>query len=122
MRRRVLFLAIGLLALSCKKGKGEAALPPASALPAPQLPALEVAAEPTAASPQKGDQPAGELVGTGTLHPRAEAELGPKASGTLVEMKVEEGDTVKKGQVLFRLDASQSAIMVQAGARSAFFG
>jgi RND family efflux transporter MFP subunit len=112
MRRMVLVLAIGLLALSCKKNKGEAALPPPSALPPPQVPQLEVAAEPSAESAHKNDQASGDLVGTGTLHPRAEAELGPKASGTLVEIKVEEGDRVKKGQVLFRLDASQNAIMV----------
>ena len=40
-----------------------------------------------------------------TALPKHSAELGPKMSGTLTAVMVEEGDQVKKGQILFRLDA-----------------
>lgn len=56
---------------------------------------------------------ADHLSGTGTLKPRKEAKLGPKATGNLTSIRVDEGDTVKKGEVLFTLDASQAHIGVE---------
>ncbi|MGB0133078.1 efflux RND transporter periplasmic adaptor subunit, partial [Dokdonella sp.] len=43
--------------------------------------------------------------GTATLEPEGEAEVAAKISGVLLELLVEEGDQVKQGQVLARLDA-----------------
>ncbi len=40
-----------------------------------------------------------------TALPKHSAELGPKMSGTLTAVMVEEGERVKKGQQLFRLDS-----------------
>jgi RND family efflux transporter MFP subunit len=41
---------------------------------------------------------------TGTTLPIEEARVGAKVEGTITEIFVDEGDTVKKGQVLVRLD------------------
>ncbi len=46
----------------------------------------------------------------GTALPKHSAELGPKMNGTLTAVLAEEGDSVKKGQVLFRLDARTSRL------------
>jgi len=54
-----------------------------------------------------------QFSGTGTLYPRAEAQLGPKATGVLKSIRVEEGDSVKKNQVLFSLDSAQAGLGVQ---------
>ncbi|MCY1012944.1 efflux RND transporter periplasmic adaptor subunit [Nannocystis pusilla] len=48
----------------------------------------------------------------GTALPKQEAELGPRMSGTLATVDVEEGQMVKKGQVLFRLDARSTRLGV----------
>jgi RND family efflux transporter MFP subunit len=53
---------------------------------------------------------------TGTLYPRAEAQLAPNASGSIAEVRVEEGDRVKKGDVLFRLDTGDAELRRQQAA------
>lgn len=47
-----------------------------------------------------------EVMGTGTLEARISATISPKISGRIVEVLVDQGDRVKAGQVLFRLDDS----------------
>ena len=49
-------------------------------------------------------------------------DLGPKVSGRVIEMRVREGDRVKAGDLLLRLDLGETSIAVereQAGVRSA---
>ena len=41
---------------------------------------------------------------TGTTLPLAEARVGSKVEGTIQEILVDEGDRIKKGQVLIRLE------------------
>jgi RND family efflux transporter MFP subunit len=99
-----------VVASGCKKSGASERLPPTTG-------SLSVPAIPVAAA--SADAPAGaeELVASGTSGPVREAKLGPKASGVIAGMYVEEGDQVKKGQVLFRLDASTVALgIVQAQA------
>ncbi len=81
--------------------------PTSSALPKVNVPRLEAVAE--------GGQKLAEggLRGTGTLHPKQRAELAPKATGVIIKLGVEEGDAVKKGQLLFSLDSQQAALAVQ---------
>ena len=43
--------------------------------------------------------------GTGKVHPEIEVKVSPDISGEVVELTVEEGDTVRKGQVLARIYA-----------------
>ncbi|MFQ6618641.1 MAG: efflux RND transporter periplasmic adaptor subunit, partial [Fidelibacterota bacterium] len=41
---------------------------------------------------------------TGVIEPISQVEIKSKASGLIVELRVEEGDTVKKGDLIARLD------------------
>ena len=64
----------------------------------------------------------GDDDGTVRLNGRIEAplvDLGPKVSGRVVEMLVREGDRVKAGQVLARLDLGDSALSVERDAQGA---
>ncbi len=101
-------LVIAVAIAACGRSKSEANLPsPTSSAPSvPGLDALRAAA-PGSSAPS----PAGRE-GTGTLLPREQAELAPKVSGVITEMKVEEGDDVKKGQLLFRLDSADASLKI----------
>lgn len=44
------------------------------------------------------------ILSTGTLFPQHESKIGPKISGTIVKVYVDEGDRVKKGQTLAELE------------------
>jgi RND family efflux transporter MFP subunit len=104
---RLLF-ALTLLA-ACSKAEAEkSGLPPArpgGAAPTipgpPPKPGAVAVASPGAPVPVA--QGANSYVATAL--PKHSAELGPKMSGTLTAVMVEEGDRVKKGQQLFRLDS-----------------
>lgn len=98
---------------ACDKSSADkgALPPPSGVLPPPDVPVLADPAVSGSAASGNGQDHSGFRV-TGTLHPRAEAQLGPKASGVLAAISVEEGDTVKKGQLLFRIDASQARLAV----------
>ncbi len=48
--------------------------------------------------------------GTATLEPEAEADVVGKTSGILIKLLVEEGDTVKAGQALARLDSENARL------------
>jgi RND family efflux transporter MFP subunit len=80
-------------------------------LPAPAIPKIENAADLSGNS--AGNAKDDQYRGTGTLHARDEAELGPKASGVLTAITVDEGDRVKKGQLLFRLDSQQAGLSIK---------
>src|SRR5262249_37101379 len=74
------------------------------------------------AVPNRQTKPGPEVI---RLNGRLEAvsvDLGPKVAGRVVEMRVREGDRVKAGDLLLRLDLGDAAIAVardQAGVRSA---
>jgi len=107
-RKRV--IALGLMAMAaCGRGKGQQ-LPPAQGEGAPPLPALPNLAgksgEPTAVTATEGRT-------TGTTFPRAEAQLGPNSSGLIARINVAEGDRVRRGQVVFKLDDRDAALRVQ---------
>lgn len=110
MRSMALVSLVSTVALGCNQSKGEDALPPptGSGVPAPEIPKVAQLMEGAGGRADRG-----ALAVTGTLYARAEASLAPNASGTLRAVLVEEGDRVKRGQVLFRLDAEQAALSVQ---------
>ncbi|MGB5097913.1 MAG: biotin/lipoyl-binding protein, partial [Porticoccaceae bacterium] len=65
----------------------------------------------TAAVPSRG--PAVEAVyGSGIVEPEVMVAIGPKVSGRLQELAVDEGDAVRKGAVLARLDSRDLAATV----------
>jgi membrane fusion protein (multidrug efflux system) len=101
--------ALVVAAPGCKRE--DTGLPPAagSGVPAPDVPRVA-----PAASAEAGSTPASNsLVATGTTHPLHEAALAAKASGPLAAVLVDEGDRVKKGQQLFRVDISGAALQAQ---------
>lgn len=100
------FLALAPIAASCKKE--EAQLPPASGPEAPPLPKLPK----IAAKDRSGNVSPTEGKTTGTTYARQEAQIGPNIGGIMVELAVNEGDRVKKGDVLFRQDARDAQLQV----------
>jgi HlyD family secretion protein len=48
-----------------------------------------------------------EVMGTGTLEAKQKAIISPKISGRLQEVRVDQGDTVQAGDVLFQLDDTE---------------
>lgn len=111
----LLSAAIGLS--SCKKQ--EVQLPPAQgpgAAPLPALPEIpkddKAAAAARAAGAETTAVAATEGKTTGTTFPRAEAQLGPKGTGVIDKVLVNEGDRVRKGMVLFRLETRNAELGV----------
>jgi RND family efflux transporter MFP subunit len=112
-RPRIVPLVLaGLLVAACDSKEAEK----------PALPSSQASTPPTIPTPSKGAAPQpGIKAGSrdlsieryvGTALPKQEAELGPRMSGTLASVDVEEGQQVKKGQVLFRLDARSTRLGV----------
>jgi HlyD family secretion protein len=50
----------------------------------------------------------GEVMGTGTLEARVETTISPRIQERLVEVLADQGDTVRKGQLLARLDDAEA--------------
>ncbi len=97
-------LLAGLLA-GCSAGADKASLP---------APAAENAANVGVRVVQPQTQLDGGLVkATGRLVARNEANLGPKASGSIAALLVDVGDKVKKGEPMLRLDSTSAAIAVE---------
>ena len=107
----------------CKSKKPGSDLPSPTGSSPPAIPTLSGPGSSNGSAGSSGD--ADHLAGTGTLEPREKAELGPKVTGNITSIKVDEGDKVKKGQVLFTIDSSQEYIGVQqakAGVQAAQVG
>jgi RND family efflux transporter MFP subunit len=90
-------------------------MPPAKGAGAPARPALPDTAQP---EPSKtAEQPTADRT-TGTTEPIDKAEVAPSMSAIIASIAVEEGQKVKKGQLLFRLRGSDMSLRVDQ-ARSA---
>ena len=104
-------LMVAAVALAgCHEDSREAdrrALPPTTGSGAPALPRLPALAAP-AAAPTAAAASARKT--TGTLLPHAEVAVVAMASGVVVELTVDVGARVKKGQVLFRVDDRGAAL------------
>jgi RND family efflux transporter MFP subunit len=125
MTRIVLIATLSCLPLlmtGCKRSDAAEQLPPAIGSGAPALPTLPTLATNTADEIPMDNQ---VLRATGTTMALHQAELGPKMSGVLASVLVDEGDKVKKGQPLFRLEANTAALgakQAQAGLEQAKVG
>ncbi|MBA3545899.1 MAG: efflux RND transporter periplasmic adaptor subunit [Nannocystis sp.] len=109
-----LLLALTLLA-ACDGGEEKkSGLPPARpATGVPTIPGPPPKPGASATSPGSPAQVASSANRfVATALPKHSAELGPKMSGTLTAVMVEEGEKVKKGQQLFRLDARTTRLGV----------
>lgn len=108
--RSVLFaISLPVALAGCKHAEDPNALPPAQGPNAPAVPSAPKI-DSTSAESAVGDR---VLRATGTTQALKQAELGPKASGVLSAVLVEEGQPVKKGQPLFRLDATNPVLQVK---------
>lgn len=102
--------ALGLIGLlpACSKTDAAKDLPPANpSAAAPISSLLKATARADATEP-------GRLTASGSTRAVREADLSARASGTLVQLKVEEGDAVKKGQLLFQVDSRDAGLKVRA--------
>ncbi|MET0343586.1 MAG: efflux RND transporter periplasmic adaptor subunit [Polyangiales bacterium] len=59
------------------------------------------------------------VVATGTTEPARVADLGPQSNGRIGAVMVDEGDRVKAGAMLIRLDADEASLRVQQSTASA---
>jgi RND family efflux transporter MFP subunit len=105
-----ILLAAALTGACGKTQDGAASLPPASGEGAAPRAALPALAQPS------GDNAAADSTArttTGTTFPRASAQVAPNMSGVLAQIAVEEGDRVKKGDLLFRLRGEDFELRVR---------
>ena len=108
-------VAVALVTVSlggCLDAGRSQALPSPSELP-PDVPALADGRPLHEVGVARAKSNAKHLVGTGTLKPFEEAQVGAKATGILSSVKVNEGDQVEQGQLLFTLDADRAYIGIQ---------
>lgn len=113
MNRAVVVVALTCLPLlfaACKRSNAAENLIPATGSGAPPLPSLPKLESSSSAEIASSNQ---MLRATGTTQALHQAELGPKMSGVLAAVLVEEGDKVKKGQSLFRLEANTVGLAVK---------
>lgn len=105
--------ALLLVGPACKRSSGEDELPPAKGAGAPERPALPDVKPPAddAAAKAAAATPATNRT-TGTTVPVERAEVAPSMSAIISAIEVEEGDMVKKGQVLFRLRTTDLSLRV----------
>ncbi len=97
-----LFVAVGLLLSGCGGKAGNAAAEETATPPAVTVEA--VAAEPRAM--------AASYSGSASLEARAESQVVAKTSGVALQVLVEEGDVVRAGQPLVRIDADRARLSV----------
>ncbi len=102
-------IAVGGLPLqACGRAHADDDLPPPTGSGAPAVPAV-VSPAPVAA---EQSQPRG-LTAIGTARAVHSAELAAEAAGVLRKIYVDEGDRVKKGQVLFQIDSASQGLDVR---------
>jgi len=113
-RRFVIFGLVTACAVALPgcKGKEGTGLPPATGSGAPAAPVIPKLSE---VGPKEATEGVAtpEAAWTGSLFARHEAQLGPKTSGVISRITVEEGAKVKKGQLLFQLETNQAALGVE---------
>lgn len=104
----VLALAAGAAGVALKRSRTDAAAPAASTTPAKAIapstasPVVELASTDLGVAETR--EVRRELPLTGQLRPIHQAFLRAKVAGEVLEMRVKEGETVKSGQVLARID------------------
>jgi membrane fusion protein (multidrug efflux system) len=102
---RVSLLICALALSACKGGEGEAQAKPGEPPKEPEAVPVEVAKASRRAV-------AASYTGTAALEPRAESQVVAKTSGVALEVLVEEGQAVRAGQPLVRLDPDRSRLAV----------
>jgi len=103
----LVILGLTLLVCACQNSDSEERTTP---------PGMKVIEPPTVkvATVKRGDISV-PLVATGTIFPEYESKIGPKISGTIERVYVDEGDPAQKGQPLVQLDQQNLLIAVRQG-------
>ena len=103
----LVILGLTLLVCACQNSDSEERTTP---------PGMKVIEPPTVkvATVKRGDISV-PLVATGTIFPEYESKIGPKISGTIETVYVDEGDPAQKGQPLVQLDQQNLLIAVRQG-------
>lgn len=104
-------LSLGALFVGCAE-KELPKLPPAVGEGAPAATKIPTLQELDKAKPSDPSAASGLRAGTGSLQALHYAALGPKETGILASIHFDEGDRVKKGQVVFRIDPAQAQLTV----------
>lgn len=113
-RSLLAFLAFSiLLALTGCAKKDLPKLPPAAGEGAPAATKIPTLKELDKSGGAAVEKVVGLRAGTGSLQALNYAALGPKETGVLSMIAVDEGDRVKKGQVVFKVDPVQAELMVE---------
>ena len=104
---RIVIIGLMLLIYGCQNSDSEEKITPAG---------IKVVEPPTVkvVTVKRGDISV-PLVATGTIFPEYESKIGPKISGTIEIVYVDEGDKVRKGQPLVQLDQKDLLIAVRQG-------
>lgn len=111
-------LALSLTLAACSQGGEKMQLPPTPTVEAP-TPEDAPAAKPAPAKALKLER-VDSLHGSGTTEPLRESRVASGAMGRVQEIKVKEGELVKKGQVLLTLDVRAARLQAsQAGSNAA---
>ncbi len=105
-------LASALGAMACNSASADQSLPPAAGSGAAAPPVLAPPAAPSAPEAGEGRE-RGAWSAIGTARAIESAELASDSGGVLRQIYVEEGDRVKKGQILFRIDSRSQALDVK---------
>jgi RND family efflux transporter MFP subunit len=111
---RLLSVLTLALLIACDGGPKEEGLPPPTGDGAPAAKKLPTTAatKSAASSSGEGTTPAPVERYVGSVVASQRVELGPKATGMIAKVYVDEGDVVKKGQLLFELDQKQLRLNV----------
>ncbi len=109
-----ILLALGLAACGGKPAEGEGAKPAASAESKSGKPGekKEKPPIPVEVAPVERRSIAASYTGTASLQAPNEAMIVAKTSGVLLRLQAEEGDSVRAGQVLARLDPERTRLEV----------
>lgn len=96
-------LALAMLLAACSRGEDEGSKGGPSGKRPPQL---------VAAQPALMEDFAPTLLALGTVTPSQSVSVRPRADGEIVGIAFKEGDNVRAGQVLFRIDSRQARAAV----------
>ena len=113
MRSRIFFAV--LLGLAGCKEQGEKL----TQLPAAETATQQVEAVSVEVTAVKRESVARDVVATGTTEPVRDADLSPQMTGRIAAITVKEGDKVKAGAILAKLDAMEASLRVESTAANA---
>ena len=115
MKRAMLLAAVLLIAVTGCGAGAQAMGSPAGGEAAPEVP-VEPAADGSEEAGEAAEAPSSasyeSITAEAVVEPERWSALGIKASGEVIEVLVEEGDTVEAGQLLVRLDPTDYELSV----------